>query len=72
MTTSGGTRDLGALREGLESWCARNRPEMALNGIDELQHATAGKSNETVICRRSSNPPLWGWCVQVIHRRAFT
>jgi putative transposase len=23
-------------------------------------------------CRRSSNPPLWGWCVQVIHRRAFT
>ncbi len=23
-------------------------------------------------CRRSSNPPLAGWCVQVIHRRAFT
>lgn len=23
-------------------------------------------------CRRSSNPPLVGWCVQLIHRRAFT
>lgn len=24
------------------------------------------------LCRRSSNPPRGGWCVQVIHRRAFT
>jgi len=23
-------------------------------------------------CRRSRNPPLVGWCVQVVHRRAFT
>jgi aminoglycoside phosphotransferase (APT) family kinase protein len=52
MTTSGEIRDLVALRAGLEAWCEHHRPDVvAAGGIEELRHATAGKSNETIVVR---------------------
>lgn len=49
MTTSGGRRDLAALRAGLEAWFADHRPDLAAAGIADLHHPSSGLSNETIV-----------------------
>lgn len=49
MATSGGRRDLQDLRTGFSAWCEVHRPDIVAFGIEELTHASAGWSNETII-----------------------
>ena len=54
----------------LESSCLRGFPLGVLGSVPG--GTTSTRSGFRPACRRSRNPPLVGWCVQVIHRRAFT
>jgi aminoglycoside phosphotransferase (APT) family kinase protein len=54
MTDDRDSREVLDLSAGVRAWCEANRPELAALGLIEVSHATAGRSNETIIARFGS------------------